>query len=355
MNRIDFDIKKNFKETIDFQKKILEGFENIVNVDVAEPGVSKKELVYEEDKLRLYHYEPLAKKTLKTPVLIVYALVNRETMMDLEENNSFIRNLLKSGIDIYIIDWGYPTIDDKYIGLDDYINGYINNVVDFILKESKVKDLNLLGVCQGGTFSAIYASLYPDKIKNLITMVTPIDFSPNDSLLFAWGKYMNIDKMVEGYYGLVPGDILNNTFVTLKPMALNINKYLDFVEDFNDPDAINNFLRMEKWIFDSPGQAGEALRQFVNDLYRDNKLVKGEMIIGDRKVDLKNINMPVLNVYAKYDHLVSQKSSKNLSKYVGTKDIETHEIPTGHIGMYVSSKSEKLVAPLIVDWLKERK
>lgn len=354
MSTNNFDIKKNFQEAIDMQKKVLNGFENIMNMDVEEPGISKKKLVYGEDKFKLYQYEAITKNTLKTPVLIIYALVNRETMMDLQENNSFIKNMLNEGLDVYIIDWGYPTIDDKYIGLDDYINGYINDSVDFIRKSSKLDKINLLGVCQGGTFSAMYASIYPEKIKNLITMVTPIDFSPNDVLLFAWGKHLDVDKISDAYYGLVPGDFMNNAFVTLKPMALNVNKYLDFVEDLDDPEAMSNFFRMEKWIFDSPAQVGETLKQFVNDLYRNNKLIKGEMYIGDKKADLKNLKMPILNIYGKNDHIVSPESSKNFDKYVGTKDIETHEIPTGHIGMYVSSKSKKIVAPLVVSWLRER-
>lgn len=355
MNTFDFDAKKNFEDAISFQKKVISGFDNLLHLEEAEPGVSTKELVYQEDKMKLYRYKPATRSLLKTPLLIVYALVNRETMMDLEENNSFIKNLLKEGIDVYIIDWGYPTIDDKYITLEDYIEGYINNAVDVVRDRAKVDKINLLGVCQGGTFSTIYSALHPDKVKNLVTMVAPIDFAPNDALLFAWGKHLNIDKIVDAHYGLVPGDFMNNSFVTLKPMALNVNKYLGFVDNLDDPEAIKNFLRMEKWIFDSPSQTGEALRQFVKDLYQENKLVKGKMMIGEKKVNLKDITMPVLNIFGKNDHIVSPSASRNFEKYVGTKDFENHEIPTGHIGMYVSSKSKNVVAPLIVEWLKARK
>lgn len=355
MNNFMFDGKKSFEEAIGFQKKIISGFENLMHLEESEPGVSAKELVYREDKMSLYRYKSSARITVKTPLLIVYALVNRETMMDLEEENSFIKKFLNAGIDVYIIDWGYPTIDDKYITLEDYIEGYIDNSVDVIREKSKSDKINLLGVCQGGTFSAIYSALHPDKVKNLVTMVAPIDFSPNDVLLFAWGKYLNIDKIVDAHYGLVPEDFMNNSFLTLKPFALNVNKYLGLVENFDDPEAIKNFLRMEKWIFDSPSQTGEALKQFVKDLYQENKLIKGKMYIGDKKVNLKNITMPVLNIYGKNDHIVSPEASKNFEKYVGTKDVETHEIATGHIGMYVSSKSKNIVAPLIIDWLKAKK
>lgn len=355
MNNLEFDVKKSFEEAIGFQKKILSGFENIINLEEVEPGVSAKELVYQEDKMRLFRYKAATRNPMKTPLLIVYALVNRETMMDLEDGNSFIKKFVNAGIDVYIIDWGYPTIDDKYITLEDYIEGYINNAVDAVREKSKSEQVNLLGVCQGGTFSAIYSALHPDKVKSLVTMVAPIDFSPNDVLLFAWGKYLNIDKMVDAHYGLVPGDFMNNSFLTLKPFALNVNKYLGLVDNFDDPEAIQNFLRMEKWIFDSPSQAGETLKQFVKDLYQENKLVKGKMYIGDKKVNLKDITMPVLNIYGSKDHIVSPDASKNFSKYVGTKDFETFEVETGHIGMYVSSKSRNIVAPKIIEWLKEKK
>ena len=355
MNTLKFVCRENAKEVINFHKKMLGGFETMLNTETVDPGFSERELVYQEDKMKLYRYKPLTKKPLKTPVLIVYALVNRETMMDLEQNNSFIKRMLEEGLDVYIIDWGYPSIDDKYLTLEDYIEGYINDAVDIVREKANVDKLHLLGVCQGGTFSAIYAALHPDKVKNLVTMVTPIDFEPNDALLFAWGKHLPIEKIIDAHNGLVPGDFMNNAFVTLKPLTLNVTKYLNLIDNLDDQEALENFLRMEKWIFDSPAQAGAALKQFVNDLYVNNKLVKGQMYIGENRVDLKNITMPVLNIYGKFDHIVSPSSSKNFGKFISSKDVETHEIPTGHIGMYVSSRSKDVVAPLIIKWLKDRR
>jgi polyhydroxyalkanoate synthase len=115
-----------------------------------------------------------------------------------------------------------------------------------------------------------------------------------------------------------------------------------------------NFMRMEKWIFDSPDQAGEAFRQFIKDFFQENKLIKGEVEIGGSRVDLKNITMPVLNVYAKEDHLVPPSSSVNLEKFVGSDDVTTVAFPGGHIGIYVSGRSQRELAPAIAKWVKER-
>lgn len=352
MNQL-FDWKKTFEESIQTQKKLLDGFDTLITMTDTEPGFSKKTLVYSEDKMRVFHYEPVVKDRNKIPTMIVYALVNRETMMDLEEDNSFVQNMLHDGQDLYIIDWGYPTQEDMYLTLEDYIQGYIDNAVEAVKEYSKKPKINLLGVCQGGTFSLMYTSLHPEKINALVVMVTPVDFSTDDGLLFRWGKYLDIDKMADAY-GVIPGDFMNNGFLTMKPISLMVGKYLNLIDNFDRPEVMNNFLRMENWIFDSPGQAGETIRQFVNDLYKENKLIKGKMMIGNQKIDLKKITMPVLNVYAEKDHIVPPASSIPLEKYVGTKDIETHGIPTGHIGMYVSSKAKKEVAPLISSWLKKK-
>ncbi|EFR30519.1 class III poly(R)-hydroxyalkanoic acid synthase subunit PhaC [Eremococcus coleocola] len=344
--------KQNFEDVIHSQKKMLGAIDTLAHLELPKKGVSEKEAVYTSDKVTLYHYVPKSKKLISPPVLISYALVNKYYMMDLQEGKSFIGGLLDAGLDLYLIDWGYPTKDDMYMTMEDYILGYLDEAVDYIREESGYDQINLMGICQGGTFSTIYTSLRPEKIKNLITLVTPIDFDTDEKLLFKWGPYLDIDSIVDAY-GVVPGDFMNNGFLMLQPVTLTTNKYLDLIDSLDDADKMTNFIAMEKWIFDSPGQAGETIRQFNNDLYRDNKLVKGELMIGDEQVDMKNIQCPVLHIYAKFDHQVPNSSSDKMKKYVGSKDFEEHCIETGHIGLFVSGKSQKIVVPMISDWVKD--
>lgn len=348
-----FDFKKTYEEVMESQEKMFKGMENLMKAEVIGSNMTEREVVYREDKLTLYHYKARTRTPSRIPTLIIYALINTPAMMDLQEDKSFIRNLLDGGSDLYLIEWGYPTLDDHYLTMEDYIEGYINNCVDFIRQEAGLDKINILGVCQGGTFSTIYSALHSEKVNALVTMVTPIDFEPNDGLLWKWGKYLNADRMVDAYK-VVPGDFMNTGFMTLRPVSLMVNKYLDLINDLDHPDSINNFLRMEKWIFDSPGQAGETYRQFVNDLFRDNKLVKGELMIGDKQVNLRKVDMPLLNLYAEKDNQVPNSSSASLEKYVGSKDVTSQSFSTGHIGMFVSSRSQKEVAPVITNWLKER-
>ncbi len=344
---------KIFEEINQATSKLMKSYDTLKNIKEVDIASTPKTAVYNEDKLTLYRYDRDTESTYKTPVLIVYALVNTYKMLDIQPDRSYIRNLLAAGLDVYLIDWGFPTKVDKYLSIDDYVNGYINNCVDFIRKKNRVEKINILSICQGGTLSAIYSALYPNKVKNLVTHVTPIDFSTNDGLLFRWSKDMDFDKIVDGFNGLIPGDFLNQGFDILKPM-MKLQKHQTLANSLDDEGKLLNFLRMEKWISESPDQAGECFRQFMKELYQDNKLVKGELVVGGKKVNLKNLTSNLLNIYATEDHLVPPAASIPLNDYVGSTDKELYSFKGGHIGVFVGSKSQKELAPAVTEWLKKR-
>ncbi|MBF0344383.1 MAG: class III poly(R)-hydroxyalkanoic acid synthase subunit PhaC [Nitrospirae bacterium] len=350
---LTFDTKNVAKEMVELTQKMVRGSETLMSIEDIDVGTTPKELVYQQDKMKLYHYKNEGRVTCGVPVLIVYALVNKEYMLDIQPDRSIIRNLLSHGLDLYIIDWGYPTRADKYISLDDYINVYLNDSVDFIRQTSNNDKINLMGICQGGTFSTMFSAIYPEKVKNLVTLVTPIDFSVKKGLLFNWSRNINADTLIDTY-GVVPGDFLNSGFLMLMPITLNVGKYIGMLDIVENKEKLLNFLRMEKWIFDSPDQAGECLRQFIKDMYQENKLVKGTLKIGEKDVNLKNVSMPLLNIYANADHIVPPDATKPLNDLVGSTDKELYEFKGGHIGVFVGAKSQKELAPAISTWLHKR-
>lgn len=350
-----FDIKPDqaLNEVQQIGKKLAQGLKTLSEIGDIEVGCTPKEAIYHEDKLTLYHFKPFRADLNPVPLLVVYALVNRPYMADLQTNRSMIRGLMEGGLNVYLIDWGYPDGGDRYLTLDDYINGYIDRCVDALRRRHNVGAVNILGICQGGAFSLCYAATHQEKVKNIITTVTPVDFHTPNDMLSHWVRDVDIDLMIDTL-GNVPGEMLNWTFLSLKPFRLSGQKYLDMINTLDDPVAAKNFMRMEKWIFDSPDQAGEAYRQFTKDFYQGNKLVKGELIIGDKRVNLANITMPVLNIYAADDHLVPPESSKALEHCVGTRDYTALEFPGGHIGIYVSGKAQKMIPPAVCDWVAKR-
>jgi polyhydroxyalkanoate synthase len=342
-------------EVANFNLKLAEGIKTLHDVGEIPTGVTQREVVYTEDKITLYRYKnPTGKPAANTtPLLICYALVNRPYMTDIQESRSTIRGLMEAGQDVYLIDWGYPDRSDRFLTLDDYINGYLDRCIDAVCEDAGAKNVNLLGICQGGVFSLCYAALHPEKVRNLVTMVTLVDFQTDDNMLAKWIRSIDVDLLVDSL-GNVPGDLMNWTFLNLKPYKLIGQKYIDMVDILDNQKQVCNFMAMEKWIFDSPDQAGEAYRSFVKQFYQQNKLIKGEVEIGGQTVDLADIKCPVLNVYAEDDHLVPPSGSKPLKKYVGTKDYTEISFKGGHIGIYVSGSAQALVPPSIGKWLNER-
>ncbi|MBN8481150.1 MAG: class III poly(R)-hydroxyalkanoic acid synthase subunit PhaC [Xanthomonadales bacterium] len=353
MGPVRIEPAKLVDEAIRFQKKLAAGAEVLRKLDDVEFGCTPKEEVYREDNLVVYRFRGNREPTARVPTLIVYALVNRPYMVDLQEDKSLVRNLLAQGEDVYLIDWGYPDRADRWLTLDDYINGYIRRSVDAVARKAGVERINLLGICQGGAFSLCFSAIYPGKVANLITMVTPVDFHTPDNMLSNWTRRMDADLFVDTI-GNVPADLMNWCYLTLKPMRLLQQKYIGMVDILDDKAELENFLRMEKWIFDSPDQAGEAFRQFMRDFYQGNKLVRGGLRIGDKAVDLKNITMPVLNIFAEQDHLVPPDASRALKDVVGSRDYTQIAFKGGHIGIYVSGRAQREVPPAIHDWLKAR-
>jgi len=351
---IDIRPEKLVEEMASFSRKLGKGAANLLNADNIDTGVSPREAVYTEDKMTLYHYSaPEGAALNKVPLLIVYALVNRPYVTDLQEDRSTIKNLQAAGQDVYLIDWGYPDGADSCLTLDDYINGYIDRCVDVLRERHAVDKINLLGICQGGAFSLCYTSLHQEKVRNLVTMVTPVDYQTPDNMLSAWVRYLDVDLLVDTL-GNVPGQLLNWTFLSLKPFSLTGQKYMHMVDLLDDERKLKNFMRMEKWIFDSPDQAGEAFRQFIKVFYQENGLLKGRVRLGDRRVNLKNITCPVLNIYGERDHLVPPDASRALNGSTSSSDYSEISFKGGHIGIYVSGKAQQMVPPAIGRWLDER-
>ncbi|MDO6564197.1 class III poly(R)-hydroxyalkanoic acid synthase subunit PhaC [Amphritea sp. 1_MG-2023] len=354
MGGFKFKPEKVLTELSQFSEQLLQSVHTLQQLDEIQVGQTPKEIIYREDKLQLFHYQrdETHQTQLGKPLLICYALVNRPYMVDLDRRRSFIKRLLALGLDIYLIDWGYPDAADRYLDMDDYINGYLANCVDQVLKDSGQDQLNLLGICQGGTLSLCYTALNPDKVKNLITMVTPVDFKTPDNMLSHLAQQIDIDLAVNTY-GNIPGAMLNDAYNALMPMRLGLQKNLNTPRKLQNTASALNYLRMEKWINDSPDQAGEMFRQFLTSFFKQNSFINNTTVVGDRCVDLQQITQPLLNVFGSSDHLVPPSASRALKGLTRSEDYHEYEVASGHIGVFVSEKSQSEVAPKLANWLKQ--
>ena len=326
-------------------------------------GTTPKHLVMRRDKVELFHYEPMAAATAKTPVLLAYGLIGRYTMADLQPDRSLVRSLLSKGLDLWLIDWGQPGRTERWLSIDDYVDDYIDAAVDRIAQETGHDKVTLLGICEGGVFTTCYAALHPEKVKNLVITITPIDFhadvkdkAAHHGFLNVWTRSLDpedIDKLVDTY-GVLPGEFMSSVFSMMTPMR-SLTKYnVDLIDVVDDEAKFMNFLRMEKWLADRPHHPGEAAKQWLKELYQENRLVDGSFVLSGRQVDLKSITAPVLNVFALDDHIIPPDCSRALGAKVGSKDYTEIPLPGGHVGLFVSSKSQGKLSQSIADWLVAR-
>lgn len=349
---LGFGMDDLLQEALQLQRKLADGLKLLPDVEDVGYGATEREEVWSDGKVKLYRFIGTQPPSGQPPLLIVYALVNRPYMVDLQDGRSLVQKLLAAGQDVYVLDWGYPDRSERFLTLEDYLLRYVDGAVDH-LRARHGGPVNLLGICQGGVFSLCYAALRPHKVRNLVTMVAPVDFHTPDNMLSHWARHVDVDLFVDTL-GNVPADLMNASYLMLKPFRLNVQKYVGLVDILDDRQALEDFLRMEKWIFDSPDLAGEAFREFVKQFYQGNGLMRGNIRIGDEAVDLAQLRMPVLNIYAEQDHLVPPAASRALRGKTGTTDYTELGFRGGHIGIYVSARAQREVPSAIHDWLSRR-
>ncbi|MBO4247806.1 class III poly(R)-hydroxyalkanoic acid synthase subunit PhaC [Halomicrobium sp. IBSBa] len=362
-----------FTAALDWQRQSLEAMteatdqasvapERIETMQSVEVGETPSDVVYEENKLELLHYDAEAagidvpeEDKEEIPILIIYALINRPYILDLQKERSVVRRLLEAGHDVYLIDWNEPSRLDQHLTLDDYVNRYIENCVDEVCERSGQDAINILGYCMGGTMSVIYTALNPEKVNALGLMAAGLCFDHTGGVLEEWGsdEYYDPEDVTETF-GNVPSEMLDVGFALMDPVDNYVSKYIRLAENIENEGFVRNFGRMEQWLSDGVDVAGEAYVEFLEKIYQDNDLYNDRLEIGGEQIDLADIDMPMLQLMGEYDHLIPPEASKPFNEVVGSDDVTTMEFSTGHIGLSVSSSTHENLWPDVCDWYKER-
>ncbi len=341
------------EEIIKFSKNVTDAPKLAVAPEDINMEVTLHYTSHTIDKTRLLHYTSDRSTLYQTPLLISYALINRYHILDIHPEKSWVKNLLDQGFDVYMLDWGEPTNMDKYLDFDDYVNGYLDGHIEYIKDEASVEEISLQGYCTGGTLATAYAALHPENIKNYIATAPVIDGWRDTTVISNLAKHVDVDKMVDTI-GNMPPEFMYYCFSVLKPFEQGIEKYVKFFKNIDNQQFVDNFLRVERWLGDTPPIPGELFRQWIKDIYQENLLIQNKMRIGNDLVDLKQIDMPIFTQVAVGDHLVSPECSMPLHYAVNSQDKTLQVYPTGHVGMIASSLSQKRVLPEMGEWLAHR-
>lgn len=333
-------------------KAVLESLE--IPVDL-----TPREVVWSLNKVKLYRYLPTkpAGERHRTPLLLVYALINKPFIFDLAPGRSFVEYMVDQGFDVYLLDWGSPGPEDAKTTLDDYVTGYLVRAVRKLRRITGVESVSALGYCLGALLAVIYAAVDPEApIRNLILLTAPLDFSdqPAGSMaMWLEEERLDLDRLVDSF-GNVPGELIRFWAKMLKPMENFVGSYVNLWKMMGDESAVRIWQAINRWVEDIIPFAGEAFRQLVREYIRENQLVRGEHMINGRPVDLSNIRASLLNIVAQQDHLVSPEQSASIMDLVSSDDKELKAIPSTHVGIMISRSARYKLWPEVAGWLAER-
>jgi polyhydroxyalkanoate synthase len=341
----------NFVNEPENFRKVTEMKKLLSNIEKIETGQTEYEVIKETGLFRLLHYKSNKERVYKYPLIIVYALINKSYILDLQPNKSWIKNILDQGINVYLVDWKSPGKFDKFTTIDDYVNLFIYECVELVKSIENIDKVSLQGYCMGATMSLIYTSLYQKNVKNLITVAPVVDTEKDKTVIKNMAQNMDIDKILSHYENF-PYELLYNLYASLKPFKQGVNKYLSLFDNLKDENFVQNFLRVEKWLYDTPPIAGETFRQWIKDIYQKNLFSKNKLVVGENRINLSNIKVPLLNVVADQDHLVSPECSISLNNLVSSTDTNLMRFSTGHVGLIASGYSQNVVLPKLGNWIK---
>lgn len=340
-------------------KEIEEKFNTLSKATMTRYAVAQtpKEIVWRLNKAKLYHYIPTVEKCKSEPILLVYALMNRPYIFDLRPNNSFVEYLINKGYDVYLLDWGEPTIEDKYLNLDDYVLDYLPRVIRKVKSISGVDNFTIISWCIGAILSTSYAALRPnDGLKNLVVLTAPLDFSNKKAGGFiGWvtEKNFDVDKILTRF-GNMPGEMIDYGARALKPIDNYVINYIKLWDNIDKPAVVEAWHAMSTWVNDIIPMTGGFYRQLIKNLYNENQLFFGSLLIKGEKVLLEKISANFLNVIAEDDHITPPCQSETVMQKISSIDKETLKLPGGHIGMMAGSAAMKSTWPKIEAWLSKR-
>lgn len=338
------------------ERAILRNVKGIEYLSSGDPamGLTPKDVIYSRGTLKLYHYRALAEEVYRVPVLLVMSLLSRPYILDLTPGQSFIEFLLKRGYDVYMIDWGVPRLEDRRLRLEDYVLDFIPDCARRVLEDSGEPDCSVIGYCMGGMLAVIYAALHPrGPLKNLACFTTPVNFE-GMTLFRQWTdpRYFDVDRVVDTL-GNVPPELLFASFDMLKPAARLAGQARLWDNMWND-DFVKSYRMFDRWAADQIPFPGECFRQTTKELMWENRLYKGELVLGGRRVDLRNVGVPFLHVMAEHDHIVPYESAKDLVAMVGSPDKRDLVLKGGHVSLVAGPNASRRLWPQLDGWLSER-
>lgn len=315
------------------------------------PPVTPSSVIHSSGKVRVRHY-CAKQRRYNTAVVLVYALIKRPFILDLVPGRSVVENLTGRGFEVFLTDWIPPDFQDSWRGFNAYVSSDLASAVNAVKMHEESKSVSVIGYCLGALLSVIYAALNPATISNLVTLTAPIDM--RIGCQGYWGSWLD-EYAVTGFtemFGNCPDWLLRNLFAIAGSTYEFAHKFGLCPEGEREIYSRQNPV-FRQWLASDVPLAGRLFRELSIDIFKKNRLARGEMIVGENAVNLRRLTSPLLNVVAESDFIVPPRSSLGLINLVGSADKANLLFPTGHLGVAISAEAHNKLWPSITDWLAQ--
>ena len=315
-------------------------------------GTTPNEVVHTQGKLALRYYAP-AGPVRQTPIVVVPSMINGASICDLEPDRSLVAGLAHRGHPTYLIDWGVPQEEDAQTSVEDVILDLMHRAIDRACRHAGAPKASLLGYCQGGTLSAMYAALRPQRVATLAVFNAPVRFSDGGRFRdFVDPATFNVDEAIDPDR-LLPVELMRVAFKLLDPMG-NWNKYIALEKEAEDPARLARALARERWLEENIPLPGTFAQEFIRNAYQQDRLLAGTWAVGGRRVDLREITAPLLVIAAAKDFITPPAAALPLAEATRSADVTAKVLDAGHIGLVVGGFGPKVFYPLLSSWHAER-
>ncbi len=303
------------------------------------------------DGMRLHRLHATSEEQYPVPIVLVPSLLSKWYVFDLHPARSMAAFLRDHQYDVWVVDWAKPHRKRPTPGFEHYVDDYLGAAIDDITGAVDVDQVSMLGYSLGGVMATVFAASYPERIRNLITLTTPIDFH-RTGLTAMWARYFPVDPFVD-FWGNVPGWFIRANF-SVSAIARVPALWQAFGEDMKTAEGRSVVRAVRRWINDGVPVAGEMYRTLVRDCYKHNLLLRGGLPIGGRRVRLDAIDAAILTITAAEDPLCPPASAEALNRAAASEDETAITVPGSHLGAVIGQRAHHLLWTRIVDWLEHR-
>lgn len=337
----------------------LRFFQEVVQNDIVHPlpeWASRNEVVYDLHTFTLRDFSTSSANNNEIPTLVLPPYAGHtSTIADFHKKQSLIETLLQNGLTrVFCIEWRSATEDMKNYDIDNYLEDLHVAVCDLGDR------VNLVGLCQGGWMTSIYAARYPSRVAALVCAGSPLDTQAGNGSIRELANELPMsfyENLVTAGNGLLKGQFMLEGFKGMHPEQHMMNKYLTLYEHIDDPEYLQRTEAFERWYENTVDLPGHWYLQVIEQLFKQNRFAKGAFVALGKSVKPQSVTCPLYLLAGSTDDITPKEQVFNASNFFGTPadKIVQDMASGGHIGLFMGSHALKENWPKIAAWLLRQK